>query len=70
MCPHKYSDCGSRHYSKVVLALDRDRWTVTELSWLDAYIQYELAGADLKRQTLYDFQTDRSLAREMESDRG
>jgi outer membrane protein TolC len=43
------------------LALDRDRWTSSRLSWLDAWIQYELAGADLKRQTLYDFQEGRSL---------
>jgi outer membrane protein TolC len=49
------------------LALDRDRWTVAELSWLDAYIQYELAGADLKRQTLYDFEHDRSLANQPET---
>lgn len=43
------------------LALDRDRLTQSRTAFLDAYIQYELAGADLRRQTLYDFATGRSL---------
>jgi outer membrane protein len=30
-------------------------------SYLDAYIQYQLAVADLKRRTLYDFENDKSL---------
>jgi len=43
--------------------LDRDRWTQLRLAWLDAFIQYQLAGADLKRQTLYAFERGRSLLR-------
>jgi len=43
------------------LALDRDRLTRVRQSYLDAFIQYQLAGADLQRQTLYDFQHDRPL---------
>lgn len=43
------------------LALDRSRLTQTSLSYLDAFIQYQLAGADLRRQTLYDFEAGRSL---------
>jgi outer membrane protein len=46
------------------LALDRDRLTQARLTYLDAYIQYQLAVADLKRQTLYDFENDRSLVEE------
>lgn len=45
------------------LALDRDRLTRTRQSYLDAYIQYQLAIADLKRQTLYDFEHNRSLVK-------
>jgi len=37
------------------LALDRDRLTQARMAYLDAFIEYQLAGADLKRQTLYDF---------------
>jgi outer membrane protein len=43
------------------LALDRDRLTQARLSYLDAFIRYQLAGADLKRQTLYDFERGRAL---------
>ncbi len=43
------------------LALDRDRLTQVRLSYLDATISYQLASADLKRQTLYDFEHGRSL---------
>jgi len=46
------------------LALDRDRLTQARLAYLDAYIQYQLAVADLKRQTLYDFEKNRSLVEE------
>lgn len=52
------------------LALDRDRWTQAELAWLDAYIQYELAGADLKRRTLYDFENGEDLASLPSGDQG
>ena len=46
------------------LALDRTRLTQARLAYLDAYIQYQLAAADLKRQTLYDFEKGRSLVGE------
>lgn len=44
------------------LALDRDRLTQARVAYLDAFIGYQLAGADLRRQTLYDFEARRSLA--------
>ena len=37
------------------------RLTRSQLNQLDAYIQFRLAAADLARQTLYDFEKDRSL---------
>ncbi|NTV03412.1 TolC family protein, partial [bacterium] len=43
------------------LALDRSRLTQASLAYLDAFIQYQLAGADLRRQTLWDFEAGRSL---------
>lgn len=43
------------------LALDRDRLTEARTAYLNAYIQYQLAVADLKRQTLYDFESGQSL---------
>ena len=43
------------------LANDRDRLTGARQAYLSAYIQYQLAVADLKRQTLYDFEQDLSL---------
>ncbi|MCE2439225.1 MAG: TolC family protein [Candidatus Latescibacteria bacterium] len=38
-----------------------DDLTHSRQAYLDAYIQYQLAVADLKRQTFYDFEEDRSL---------
>lgn len=49
------------------LALDRQRLTQARQAFLDAFIQYQLALADLKRQTLYDFENDRSLVEETKS---
>jgi outer membrane protein TolC len=49
------------------LALDRDRLTSARLAYLDAFIQFQLAGADLKRQTLYDFERGRSLVGDEEA---
>jgi outer membrane protein TolC len=46
------------------LALDRERLTRARQAYLTAFIQYQLALADLKRQTLYDFEHDRSLVEE------
>lgn len=37
------------------LALDRDRLTQARMAYLEAFIAWQLAGADLKRQTLFDF---------------
>jgi len=46
------------------LALDRDRLTQARMAYLDAFIEYQLAGADLKRQTLYDFVRGEALLAE------
>ncbi len=43
------------------LALDRDRLVTAKTAYLDAYIYYKLAIADLERKTLWDFTKDRSL---------
>lgn len=43
------------------LALDRDRLTQARQQYLGAFIAYQLALADLKRNTLYDWENDRSL---------
>ena len=43
------------------LALDRNRYTQAQTSFLDAYIAYRLALADLKRKTMWDFEIDRSV---------
>lgn len=43
------------------LALDRDRLNQARSAYLEAYIDYQTAVADLKRKTLYDFENDRSL---------
>jgi outer membrane protein TolC len=46
------------------LALDRDRLTAAKTDYLDAYIQYKLALADLRRKTLWDFETGESLSQD------
>jgi outer membrane protein TolC len=43
------------------LALDRTRLTQARSAYLEAYIDYQTAVADLKRKTLYDFENNRSL---------
>ena len=43
------------------LALDSNRLATAKLSYLNAYITYQLAVANLKRQTLWDFETNTSL---------
>ena len=45
------------------LALDRERLTGARQATLEAFIQLQLASADLRRQTLYDFEEGRSLVR-------
>ncbi|MCB1182318.1 TolC family protein [bacterium] len=43
------------------LADNRDRLVSARQSYLDAYVSFRLAGADLRRQTLYDFESGASL---------
>jgi outer membrane protein TolC len=43
------------------LALDRDRLTAAKTDFLNAYITYQVATADLKRKTWWDFENNRSL---------
>ncbi|HPN35363.1 MAG TPA: TolC family protein [bacterium] len=43
------------------LALDRNRLTQAKTSYLNAYIDYKLAAADLKRKTMWDWEKDRPL---------
>lgn len=45
------------------LALDQQRLTTARQAYLDAFIAYKLAVADLTRKTIYDFENDRSLAK-------
>ena len=46
------------------LALDRNRLTQAKFSFLNAYIDYKLALADLKRKTMWDFEMNQSLVGE------
>lgn len=46
------------------LARATEQLSSAKLSYLAAYVEYQLALADLKRKTLYDFENDRSLAGE------
>jgi len=46
------------------LALDRNRLTQAKFSFLNAYIDYQLAVADLKRKTMWDFEKNESLLEE------
>jgi outer membrane protein TolC len=48
------------------LALDRNRLTQAKTSYLQAFIDYKLAVADLKRKTMWDFEKDQPLVEEME----
>jgi len=45
------------------LALDRDRFIDAQVSYLGSYINYQLALADLKRKTMYDFEYGHSLVK-------
>ncbi len=42
------------------LGIEQERLAQSRLEYLDAYITYQLALADLKRKTLWDFRTNRS----------
>ncbi len=46
------------------LALNRERLTAARQNYLSAFIDYQLAVADLKRNTLYDWEQGRSLVEE------
>ena len=43
------------------LALDRNRLTQSKFSYLNAYIDYKLSLADLKRKTMFDFEKNQSI---------
>lgn len=47
------------------LAVEQERLANTQLAYLDAFITYKLAVADLKRKTLWDFKNDRSYLTEI-----
>lgn len=47
------------------LADNRDRLVRARQNYLEAYINYRLASADLRRQTLYDFEQGLSLVEEV-----
>ncbi len=49
--------------TSTVLADNRDRLVSAKSAYLSAYVDYKLAIADLKRKTLYDFQTNTSLVK-------
>ena len=42
------------------LGREQERLAETQLSYLDAFIQYQLSVADLKRKTLWDFKNNKS----------
>ena len=47
------------------LALEQERLADSQLSYLDAFITYQLQVADLKRKTLWDFEGKRSYLQEI-----
>jgi len=48
------------------LGTEQERLAATQLDYLNAYITYQLALADLKRKTLWDFKNNRSYQVEEE----
>lgn len=48
------------------LALEQERLADSQLAYLDAFITYQLQVADLKRKTLWDFESDNSYLIEIE----
>jgi outer membrane protein TolC len=42
------------------LATEQERFSQVQLAYIDAYITYQLALADLKRRTMWDFENNRS----------
>lgn len=49
------------------LAIERERLSSVQLNYLDAYIDNQLALADLKRKTMWDFQNNRSYKADWKS---
>ncbi len=49
--------------TSLVLANNRDRLISAKTAYLNAYIEYKLAVADLKRRTLWDFEKNTSLVK-------
>jgi len=47
------------------LADNRDRLVQARRSYLNAFVNYRLAGAELRRQTLFDFERGKSLVVEV-----
>ena len=46
------------------LGVEQERLATTQLNYLDAFITFQLAVADLKRKTLWDFQNNRSYLKD------
>jgi outer membrane protein len=46
------------------LAREQERLADSQINYLDAFIAYQLAIADLKRKTLWDFENDRSYLKD------
>jgi outer membrane protein TolC len=46
------------------LAMEQERLATSQLNYLNAFITYQLAVADLKRKTLWDFQNNRSYLKD------
>jgi outer membrane protein len=50
------------------LSVEQERLTDSQLTYLNAYIAYQLAVVDLKRKTTWDFQFNRSYLNEIKED--
>ncbi|OGC09395.1 hypothetical protein A2V82_14810 [candidate division KSB1 bacterium RBG_16_48_16] len=50
------------------LALEQERLAESQLAYLNAFITYQLAVADLKRKTLWDFEKDRAYLNGVETE--
>ena len=49
------------------LSIEQERLANSQMAYLDAYVTYQLALADLKRKTMWDFGEDRSYLRLIEN---
>ena len=50
------------------LALEQERLAESQLAYLNSFITYQLAVADLKRKTLWDFEKDRAYLNGVETE--